>query len=103
MLQSTLVLGNSSSGVLEAPIAGVPSIDVGDRQKGRVSEQIGITHCAADSLTIQETLCSLLSGEGGFADAISQPFDTETVSSRIVEIIESVDLAVLSNKLFRDH
>ena len=102
MLQSTLVLGNSSSGVLEAPIARVQSIDVGDRQKGRVGEQIGITHCAADSLKIQESLSSVLSSDGGFTEARSQLFDTKTVSSRIVEIIESVDLAVLSIKLFTD-
>jgi GDP/UDP-N,N'-diacetylbacillosamine 2-epimerase (hydrolysing) len=31
------VVGNSSSGLLEAPILGVPTVDVGTRQKGRVS------------------------------------------------------------------
>lgn len=30
------VLGNSSSGLIEAPAAGVPVVDVGDRQKGRL-------------------------------------------------------------------
>jgi UDP-hydrolysing UDP-N-acetyl-D-glucosamine 2-epimerase len=30
-----LVVGNSSSGVLEAPSLNVPTIDIGDRQKGR--------------------------------------------------------------------
>lgn len=30
------VVGNSSSGLLEAPHAGVPTINVGDRQKGRI-------------------------------------------------------------------
>ena len=30
------VLGNSSSGMIEAPILGVPTINVGDRQTGRV-------------------------------------------------------------------
>ncbi|MFL2660928.1 MAG: UDP-N-acetylglucosamine 2-epimerase [Alphaproteobacteria bacterium] len=32
---SNLVLGNSSSGVIEAPLIGVPSINLGERQKGR--------------------------------------------------------------------
>jgi len=102
MLQSTLVLGNSSSGVLEAPIAGVPSINVGDRQQGRVGEQIGITHCAADSTKIEEAISSVLNNHKGFPDARSLLFAEKTVSSRIVEIIESVDLAVMSNKLFTD-
>jgi UDP-N-acetylglucosamine 2-epimerase len=30
------VLGNSSSGIIEAPVAGIPVVNVGDRQKGRL-------------------------------------------------------------------
>ncbi len=30
------VLGNSSSGILEAPVLGTPTINIGDRQKGRI-------------------------------------------------------------------
>ncbi|WP_368737736.1 UDP-N-acetylglucosamine 2-epimerase [Bacillus sp. EB106-08-02-XG196] len=32
----TLVIGNSSSGLLEAPSFGIPTINIGDRQKGRM-------------------------------------------------------------------
>lgn len=35
MQRATLVVGNSSAGVIEAPWVGVPSINLGDRQKGR--------------------------------------------------------------------
>ena len=35
MNQADVVVGNSSSGVLEAPSLNVPSVDIGDRQKGR--------------------------------------------------------------------
>jgi UDP-hydrolysing UDP-N-acetyl-D-glucosamine 2-epimerase len=35
MNQVDVVVGNSSSGVLEAPSLNVPTVDVGDRQKGR--------------------------------------------------------------------
>jgi UDP-hydrolysing UDP-N-acetyl-D-glucosamine 2-epimerase len=35
MNQVDVVVGNSSSGVLEAPSLGVPTVDIGDRQKGR--------------------------------------------------------------------
>ena len=31
-----LIIGNSSSGIIEAPLLGTPSINIGDRQKGRV-------------------------------------------------------------------
>ena len=34
-----VVMGNSSSGIIEVPSFGVPTIDIGDRQKGRVSAE----------------------------------------------------------------
>lgn len=36
MSYSTAVVGNSSSGLIEAPSLGVPTLNVGDRQKGRL-------------------------------------------------------------------
>ena len=30
------VLGNSSSGIIEAPVLGTPTVNIGDRQKGRL-------------------------------------------------------------------
>ena len=35
MQRAALVVGNSSAGVIEAPWVGVPTINIGDRQKGR--------------------------------------------------------------------
>lgn len=35
MQKAAVVIGNSSAGVIEAPWVGVPSINLGDRQKGR--------------------------------------------------------------------
>jgi UDP-hydrolysing UDP-N-acetyl-D-glucosamine 2-epimerase len=39
MQHAILVVGNSSAGVIEAPWIGVPTINVGDRQKGRPMAQ----------------------------------------------------------------
>lgn len=36
MKYSCMVIGNSSSGILEAPIMKIPTINIGDRQKGRI-------------------------------------------------------------------
>ena len=33
---SDVVIGNSSSGVLETPSLGIPTINIGNRQKGRI-------------------------------------------------------------------
>ncbi|MDX2200244.1 MAG: UDP-N-acetylglucosamine 2-epimerase [Phycisphaerae bacterium] len=35
LLDASLMIGNSSSGLIEAPFAGTPSVDIGDRQAGR--------------------------------------------------------------------
>lgn len=35
MRQASLVIGNSSSGIVEAPFLGIPVVNIGDRQKGR--------------------------------------------------------------------
>lgn len=36
MYYSEFVLGNSSSGIIEAPSIGTPTVNIGDRQKGRI-------------------------------------------------------------------
>ena len=35
MKESAMIAGNSSSGIIEAPIIGIPVLNIGDRQKGR--------------------------------------------------------------------
>lgn len=50
-----MALGNSSSGILEAPIARVPTVNIGDRQKGRMRTG-SIVDCAPDTSTILEAM-----------------------------------------------
>ncbi len=46
MKQVSFVIGNSSSGIVEAPTLGVPVINIGDRQKGRHQCKNIIQSCA---------------------------------------------------------
>lgn len=39
MRDASMVIGNSSSGILEAPSFGIPTINIGDRQKGRIQSE----------------------------------------------------------------
>lgn len=48
MKQVTLVIGNSSSGIVEAPFLGVPVVNIGERQKGRYQCK-NIIQCKNDS------------------------------------------------------
>lgn len=44
---SSMVIGNSSSGIVEAPVFKVPTINIGDRQKGRLQADT-IINCKPD-------------------------------------------------------
>src|SRR5665213_3807488 len=55
------VVGNSSSGILEAPAVGTPSVNIGDRQLGRL-RAASIIDCPADQVVILAALQSILEG-----------------------------------------
>lgn len=52
---ATFVLGNSSSGILEAPVLGTPSINIGDRQSGRIQPDT-VINCSVDSRDIVKAM-----------------------------------------------
>ena len=62
MKQAAAVVGNSSSGVIEAPAAGVPTVNIGSRQKGRLMADT-ILQTAVDTAEIAAALQRLLAGE----------------------------------------
>lgn len=49
MKHSDLVIGNSSSGIIEAPFVGTPTINIGTRQKGRLSDK-SVLHTAVGNV-----------------------------------------------------
>lgn len=57
-----VVLGNSSSGLLEAPTCGTPTVNIGNRQKGRLRPE-SVIDCAEDRDSIREALALALSPE----------------------------------------
>lgn len=52
---AAFVLGNSSSGIMEAPSLGVPVINVGDRQKGRIMAN-AIINCPVERDAVTEAI-----------------------------------------------
>ncbi|MCI0344170.1 MAG: UDP-N-acetylglucosamine 2-epimerase [Chloroflexi bacterium] len=57
------MLGNSSSALVEAPVVGLPAVDVGDRQLGR-SRLANVSHAPADTAAIAAALREALSAAG---------------------------------------
>jgi len=102
MHESLAVLGNSSSGIVEAPSLGVPTVDVGDRQLGRIraASVIGAAEDAADIVRAIR-----LAADEGFrrrAKAVVSPFGDGHASERIVQRLLEVDPGRLRRKRFVD-
>lgn len=57
---ASLVIGNSSSGIVEVPSAGIPTVDIGIRQQGRTAAQ-SVIHCGNSRRDISEAISEALS------------------------------------------
>lgn len=83
-----LVIGNSSSGIIEAPILKKVTVNIGDRQKGR-SKAKSIINCEPDKFQIIESIKKALSKE--FYDSLEkQNYSNKEIfaSEKIVTIIK---------------
>ncbi len=59
---ASAVVGNSSSGLIEAPSFGIPTLNIGDRQKGRAQGE-SVVNVAAEKDEIRKGLKKILSDE----------------------------------------
>ena len=62
MKQVELVLGNSSSGILESPFLGIPTVNIGERQKGRHRCE-NIIQSGIEKNEIEQSIKEALSGK----------------------------------------
>jgi UDP-N-acetylglucosamine 2-epimerase (non-hydrolysing)/GDP/UDP-N,N'-diacetylbacillosamine 2-epimerase (hydrolysing) len=99
MNQMDAVVGNSSSGIYEAPSFGKPTINVGDRQKGRLQAD-SVINCAPVAADITRAL-----QEASLRDytGTRNPYGEGNASRRILQEIKRVsDPAALLKKHFFD-
>ena len=82
------VVGNSSSGIYEAPSFNIPTINIGERQKGRIQAS-SIINCKAEktdiSLSIQQALRTTNNKK------TINPYGDGQASRKIIDIIKSID------------
>ncbi len=96
------VMGNSSSGLTEAPSFGVPTVNLGDRQKGRLRASL-VLDCEETFEAIQKAVTKALSPE--FRQKAAQtinPYGQGGASKKIKEILKSTSLEGLLEKAFFD-
>jgi len=96
--EADAVIGNSSSGILEAPAFRTPTVNIGSRQKGRLRAP-SVVDCAVDSDAIADAIRTVLSsafhaslpsswsvyGEGGTAEAIKEHLKTVSLNNRVLQ------------------
>jgi UDP-hydrolysing UDP-N-acetyl-D-glucosamine 2-epimerase len=93
MRVASVLVGNSSSALIEAPTVGLPAVNVGDRQRdrARAANVIDVPH---DRLQIAEALRTALSPafRERLHDLESPYYSDGRVSERIVEILKTIPL-----------
>lgn len=97
---SDAVIGNSSSGLLEAPSVGVPTVNIGARQRGRLRAP-SVVDCGEATEDILEAILTARSPETKTIAARQEtPYGEPGASARIVEVLRTVDLNGILLKRF---
>jgi len=96
------VVGNSSSGLTEAPSFRIGTIDIGDRQKGRIKAD-SVISCSPTKNSIDDAFTYLYSKEfKAIVSTVENPYGDGGASEEIVKIIKEVCLNDLLKKTFHD-
>ncbi len=96
------VIGNSSSGIIEAPAFRVPTVNIGDRQKGRV-RAASVIDCAPVACDITAAIHRATSPEFKSAlAAMTHPLDGADTAARIAAILKTTSLDGILKKAFHD-
>ncbi len=100
---SDVVIGNSSSGVLEAPVLGTPSVNIGMRQEGRPLAP-SVIQADGSRASIEAALRQALSApHRELAARCVTPYGTAGAAARIENILAACDMRALQHKPFFDH
>lgn len=84
-----VVVGNSSSGIIEVPLFKIPTINIGDRQKGRLMPK-SIINCLPKETDIKNALNKAFTTE--FLESITDlksDYGTGTATNQIMAILNS--------------
>ena len=96
------VVGNSSSGIVEVPSFGVPTLNIGDRQKGRLAAE-SVVNSDTDKKSILKGLDKVLSPAfQDFCKTVNNPYGKENTAEEIFNVISTYPLDNIIQKHFYD-
>lgn len=94
-----LVIGNSSSGLMEAPTFKIPTVNIGDRQNGRI-RAASIIDCEPEVVKIIDAIRKGLNLD---CSAVINPYGDGKSAKKIIHILRELDLnEIILGKTFRD-
>lgn len=96
------VIGNSSSGLIEAPVAGVPTLNIGKRQQGRL-RAASVVDCDEDRGSIGDAINLIISAE--FRKTVEgsiSPYGAGDASRKIAAVLREINLQGILYKRFHD-
>ena len=94
------IVGNSSSGLLEAPTFRVGTINIGDRQKGRLKAK-SIIDCEPNKASIKQAIENLYSKDfQNILPIVENPYGKGNASEKILEILLKVKIPEEPKKEF---
>lgn len=103
MKYASVVIGNSSSGIIEAPSFKVPTVNIGDRQKGRIQANSTI-NCEPTVESIESAIQKALSEEFQLdIKALINPYGDGQVSGKILQqMTKAFEQKISLKKTFYD-
>lgn len=102
MSYASAIVGNSSSGIIEAPSLGIPTVNIGDRQKGRL-RAASVVDCNANTtsiLTALDRVSTPLFQE--MAARKVNPYGDGRTATRIAQKVMTIPLDHILHKRFYD-
>ncbi|MEI6346611.1 MAG: UDP-N-acetylglucosamine 2-epimerase [Bacteroidota bacterium] len=96
------VVGNSSSGLIEAPSFNIPTLNIGNRQQGRLKSKT-VIDCEPTVKDIREKLLMILTPEfKKGCQENSNPYQKANTAKEIFSIIKKIPISNLIHKSFNN-
>jgi len=94
------VIGNSSSGLIEVPTFKKGTINIGDRQRGRIKAE-SVIDCKPTAKSVSDAIKKLYSSEfQQKLKTIQNPYGSGGASEAIVKTLENISLKTILKKKF---
>jgi GDP/UDP-N,N'-diacetylbacillosamine 2-epimerase (hydrolysing) len=96
------IVGNSSSGLLEAPSFKIATINIGDRQKGRIKAK-SVIDCSPNSKSIKKAFTKIYSNKfQELLKDVKNLYGNRCASQQIIKILKKINLNNVLKKKFYD-